>query len=402
MGSEMCIRDSSRASVDFINSDMAPVAADGLIPVNRSNNSQVANIYHSQRDGGQLNGLILYADYEGTMIRTKDSLLATGMFNSISVINVQSHTPTLEELSAFETILIWTNYPISSNREGLGNVLADYVDNGGGLVVSMFANATYSYSLGGRFMNEGYFLMAPGSYGTTDGNVTIIESEHPIFNGVEDLFNPGSSYSLVGTTLLEGATLLATYTNSQRPLAAVMDFNDGTPRVDLAVYPNLDFEQNRGATAQLLANSMAWVAGHFIPDWVLLNTEMGTVDPGESQDISVTLDATELSGGDYQTNLKLFSNDPTNPELTVPVSLEVTEVYDITFKLDLRYQDISESGVHLAGNFSDFNGDDMVDNDYPQWDPSGIDMLDEDDDGIYEVTLTLETATYEYLSLIHI
>ena len=183
-----------------------------------------------------------------------------------------------------------------------------------------------------------------------------------------------------------------------------MDFN-GTQRVDLAVYPNLIYEQNRSATAQLLANSMAWVAGYFIPDWVVLDTEMGTVDPGESQDISVTLDATELSGGDYQSNLKLFSNDPTNPEITVPVSLDVTEVYDVTFKLDLRYQDISESGVHLAGNFSDFNGDDVLDNDYPQWDPSGIEMLDEDGDGIYEVTLTLETATYEYkyiLSLIHI
>ena len=52
----------SRVSVDFINSDVAPVAADGSIPVDRSNNSQVANIYHSQRDGGQLNGLILYSD----------------------------------------------------------------------------------------------------------------------------------------------------------------------------------------------------------------------------------------------------------------------------------------------------------------------------------------------------
>ena len=78
---------------------------------------------------------------------------------------------------------------------------------------------------------------------------------------------------------------------------------------------------------------------------------MGTVDPGASQDISVTLDATELSGGDYQSNFKLFSNDPTNPEVSVPVSLEVTEIYDVTFKLDLRYQFVSENGVHLAGNF---------------------------------------------------
>ena len=379
----------SRASVNF---DMAPVAADGSIPVNRSDNSQVANIYHSQRNVGQLNGLILYSDSESTMIRTKDSLLATGMFSTISVINVQSFTPTLEEISAFETILVWTNYSLGQPGP-LGNVLADYVDNGGGLVASMFSLAG-GWNISGRFYTEGYFLMTVGGYGTTTNTVTILENEHPIFNGVEGLYNPGGSYSLTNTTLLEGSTLLASY-DSGRPLAATMDFN-GTPRVDLAVYPNLSYEQNRGATAQLLANSMAWVAGYFIPDWVILDTEMGTVDPGESQDISVTLDATELSGGDYQTNLKLFSNDPSNPELTVPVSLDVTEIYDVTFKLDLRYQFVSENGVHLAGNFGDYNDDTMIDNNYPQWDPAGIEMYDEDGDGIYEVTLTLEAATYRY------
>ena len=69
------------------------------------------------------------------------------------------------------------------------------------------------------------------------------------------------------------------------------------------------------------------------------------------------LDATALLGGTYQHDLKLFSNDPINPELTVPVSLDVTELYDVTFKLDLRYQDVSENGVHLAGSFRDYNYD---------------------------------------------
>ena len=38
----------------------------------------------------------------------------------------------------------------------------------------------------------------------------------------------------------------------------------------------------------------------------------------------------------------------------------------------------------------------IVDNDYPEWDAEGIDMFDEDGDGIYEVTLTLKPATYEF------
>ena len=118
-----------------------------------------------------------------------------------------------------------------------------------------------SYNIAGRFLNEGYFLVNPvGDYGITTPEVNILESEHPIFNGVENLYNPGGSWSLSDATLLEGATLLASYT-SGRPLAVTKDFN-GTPRVDLVVYPNMSYDQNVGATAQLLANSMAYVAGH--------------------------------------------------------------------------------------------------------------------------------------------
>ena len=47
--------------------------------------------------------------------------------------------------------------------------------------------------------------MTVGGYGITTNTVTILENEHPIFNGVEDLYNPGGSYSLTNTTLLEGA-----------------------------------------------------------------------------------------------------------------------------------------------------------------------------------------------------
>ena len=61
------------------------------------------------------------------------------------------------------------------------------------------------------------------------------------------------------SSLSDGATLLASYTSGS-PLAVTKDFN-GTPRVDLVVYPNMSYDQNVGATAQLIANSMAYVAG---------------------------------------------------------------------------------------------------------------------------------------------
>ena len=388
--------------VENINSRTFPVqtdgfAADGSRIISESTEEMAtANVYFSQRDGNALDAAILYADGNGTAQTTIDHLMDTGLFNSITAIHVVSYTPTLEELSAFETVLVWSNYAFS-DRNALGDVLADYVDAGGGLVVGLFANAVHPWRIGGRFESEGYFAMYGGNYGTTDGQVTISDTDHPIFEGIEDLVSIGTSvYSIYNVTLNENATVVASYTASQRPLAAVMEV-DGTRRVDLGLWANLNSGfTNPGTVAQLIANSMAWVAGYGIPEWLVLDSLMGTVDPGASQDISVTLDATELSGGDYQSNFKLFSNDPTNPEVSVPVSLEVTEIYDVTFKLDLRYQFVSENGVHLAGNFGDHNDDTVLDNDYPQWDPAGIEMYDEDGDGIYEVTLTLDAATYRY------
>ena len=79
------------------------------------------------------------------------------------------------------------------------------------------------------------------------------------------------------------------------------------------------------------------------------------------------------------------------------VSIPITR-YDLTFQVDMNQQVLSPNGVHLAGNFADPNNDGTIDNPaYAQWDPSSIEMLDPDLDGIYEVTLTLaELNTYEY------
>ena len=46
---------------------------------------------------------------------------------------------------------------------------------------------------------------------------------------------------------------------------------------------------------------------------------------------------------------------------------------------------MSPNGIHLAGNFNDFNDDDNIDNaEYPQWDPAGIMLQDADGNGIYD------------------
>jgi hypothetical protein len=59
------------------------------------------------------------------------------------------------------------------------------------------------------------------------------------------------------------------------------------------------------------------------PEWLDLDVYSGIITGGESQTIELTLDSTELEIGMYQADIRIFSSDPANPVLSVPLSLEV-------------------------------------------------------------------------------
>lgn len=59
-------------------------------------------------------------------------------------------------------------------------------------------------------------------------------------------------------------------------------------------------------------------------NWIIVDPENATVQPGESLLVEVCLDATELENGMYQAELIVNSNDPEHPQLIVPVNLSIT------------------------------------------------------------------------------
>ncbi len=65
------------------------------------------------------------------------------------------------------------------------------------------------------------------------------------------------------------------------------------------------------------------------------------------------------------------------PSATAPV--------DVTFEVDMNAETVSGDGVHLAGGF----GADG----YTEWQPGAIALADDDQDGVYSVTLTLSSDT---------
>ncbi len=62
----------------------------------------------------------------------------------------------------------------------------------------------------------------------------------------------------------------------------------------------------------------------------------------------------------------------------------------VTFQVDMNGETVSPNGVHVAGNWQDDAG-------FPgEWDPSTSEMTDEDEDGIYTLTVSVPAGEYEY------
>ncbi|MCD4736691.1 MAG: hypothetical protein K8R53_11650, partial [Bacteroidales bacterium] len=71
--------------------------------------------------------------------------------------------------------------------------------------------------------------------------------------------------------------------------------------------------------------------------WLVPNPTTGIVQSGQSEVIDLTFDATGLTEGTYTKDLIIYSNDPDEPAVTVPVTLTVSDVaivLDVNVMLD--------------------------------------------------------------------
>jgi PKD repeat protein len=193
----------------------------------------------------------------------KAKLEATGKFSSVSIVNVYSETPTLDDLQAFDAVLVWSNY-LYSDSAALGDVLADYVDSGGGVVVMMFNFAT-GYAISGRFNTDNYWAIVPGSRTLGQAYLgTIYDPDHPIMEGVSSFDGGNSSFRPSGNSLAAGAERIADWTDGN-PLIVTREIG-GARRVDLGFYPvsstvASSYWQASTDGDLIMANSLLWAAG---------------------------------------------------------------------------------------------------------------------------------------------
>lgn len=179
-----------------------------------------------------------YQENRGQDVR--DKLMATGAFSVVDGLDAKVDTPTLEQLLPYDAALVYSDDigPCTScggirDPNALGDILADYFDQGGRVVIASEAHTAKS-GVGGRFARSylliaaGYFLnMNPDSLGPVN------EPLSPLMDGVENLSVEGA-FANTGTAM-NGGTIVAGWA-SGLPLV-VRGVIKERNRVDLNFYP---------------------------------------------------------------------------------------------------------------------------------------------------------------------
>lgn len=194
--------------------------------------------------------LLLHADSNFYVNNVKNALVSTGLFTAgeVDSFDARVSTPTLPDLTPYDAVFAWTNY-VPYNGTALGDVLANYVDAGGGLVVNTYSFSS-GWAIGGALMSSGYSpLQNSGSNGNPGTNLVALVAD-AIFNGV-NLANvmDFSNFNYAIPTLDPGATLLADNGSGVNMIAR----NAAGNIIAMNIFPGFN---TNGDAARLYANAL--------------------------------------------------------------------------------------------------------------------------------------------------
>jgi hypothetical protein len=191
---------------------------------------------------------------------------ASGLFGVVDVIDGMTTTPTLAQLQAYDAVITWSDYDYS-NSTLLGDVLADYVDAGGGVVVATFSQCDLSVNreLQGRWATGGYPIIVPMG-GTWTGPATLGAIQvpgHPLLAGVTNFDGGPYAFRPSTTAVTTGSQVIASWSDG-KILVATHGTMPG--RVDLGFFPPSTIAASHlwisGTDGdKLLANALFYAAG---------------------------------------------------------------------------------------------------------------------------------------------
>jgi hypothetical protein len=188
----------------------------------------------------------------------------------------------------------------------LGNVLADYLDQGGGVVVQALALATNNatYAVLGRISTNGYLPFTATSYiSTADPTLVKDLPSHPLLDGVNTFDGGTGGYQNTPIYTNAGAFQAAHWSTG---VALVGGRNDGAGRcAALNFFPassdvNSLFWKSSTDGARLMVNALLWSGG--IPPAIVSGPADQAVPPGATATFSVAAAGTAPLGYQWRLN----------------------------------------------------------------------------------------------------
>lgn len=163
---------------------------------------------------------------------------------------------TLAELRAHDVVVVWTDRQLTdADSARVGDVLASFVDEGGGVVEMVFAQSSPNTDIQGRW-RRGYSSVGSidrASVGGAGELGEVYAPSHPIMQGVDEFATTRNRTG--GAALAAGAVRLADYDDGQILVAAR---EDKPGRVAwLGFYPG-DAARLSGDWEQLMTQAIVW------------------------------------------------------------------------------------------------------------------------------------------------
>jgi hypothetical protein len=138
--------------------------------------------------------------------------------------------PTLASLHRFDAVLVYATAEVP-NANAYGDLLADYVDGGGGVVVANLL-WTDTIALGGRFTSDAYQVFTPGPPSTS--SATLVDLGHPLTAEVGQV----RARNWSDVALRPGARLVARWSSGVPAVATLVAGAGRVVGVNMAALPS--------------------------------------------------------------------------------------------------------------------------------------------------------------------
>ncbi|HKQ98562.1 MAG TPA: choice-of-anchor D domain-containing protein [Candidatus Polarisedimenticolia bacterium] len=149
---------------------------------------------------------------------------------------------------------------------------------------------------------------------------TLVGAVHPLTSGLASPLNAHWASHAHFRAVPAGASRLAI---DDAGVETLVTYRHGVGTV-IAVGQPVEFLRAQAHPfGRLLQNALAWAHGTLVPPWLSVTPPVGTIPPGGTTNVTLTLAAGSLAADTYRAALVLDTNDPAHPSVTVPVALTI-------------------------------------------------------------------------------